>query len=145
VIFGGIAMPAANDDSVVISNGDSSVILTPAGAPNEVGFPTRIAVVAGPFRGAIVDDTVGRYGQFHRELVNLYQSLSGKAELGSYEGFSLTLTGSGTGSIKVEVIAIGSPMPKQILEYEFGFDQTYLPPIIEGIERLFLHQEEIEL
>jgi len=28
------------------------------------------------------------------------------------------------------------------LEYEFGFDQTYLPPIIKSIERLFLNEEE---
>ena len=138
LIFRDIPMPAAIEDSVVIGNGDSSVILTPAGTPNELGFPTQIAISAGPFRGTIVDDTVGRYERFHRELLDLYQSLSGTARLGSYEHFSLVLTAYHTGSIGVEVAAFGSHVPRVKVEYGFEFDQTYLPPIIESIERLFL-------
>jgi len=129
------------EDSVVISNGRWSVTLTPAGAPS-LGFPTKTDLVAGPFRGTVVDDMVGPYERFHRELVDLHKSLSGTARLGSYELFSLELTASRTGSIWIRVVSFGSHCPMVKLEYEFGFDQTYLPPIIKSIERLFLNEEE---
>jgi hypothetical protein len=138
--FRAAAMTAEIEDSVVFSDGRSSVALTPAGAPS-LGFPTKIDLVAGPFRGSIVDDTIG-YEQFYRELVDLYKSLSGTARLSSYEHFSLKLTASRTGSIWIRVVSFGNHCPMVKLEYEFGFDQTYLPPIIKSIERLFLNQRE---
>jgi hypothetical protein len=141
LIFGAISLSTQIEDSVVIGDGRSSVMLTPAGPPS-LGFPTQIAIVAGPFQGTIIDDTVGPYERFHRGLVALYQSLTGTARLGSCEGFSLELTASRTGSIWVHVVAFGSHVPGVKVEYEFGFDQTYLPPIIESVERLFLNRRQ---
>jgi hypothetical protein len=141
LIFRATSMTAEIEDSVVISDGQSGVILTPAGAPS-LGFPTKIDLVAGPFRGTVIDDTVGSYERFHSELVNLYKSLSGAARLGSYEHFSLELTASRTGSIWIQVVSFGNHCPIVKLEYGFRLDQTYLPPIIKSIERLFLNQKE---
>jgi len=131
-------MQGATDHAVEIGNGHSGVTLIRAGSRSEVGFPTRIDVVAGPFRGTVRDDTVGSYERFHGELRNLYQSLSGTARLGSLEGFALVLTAGTLGTISVNVTAIGSHVPSIRLIFEFDFDQTYLPPIIAGIEREFL-------
>src|SRR5690349_5004377 len=117
-------------DGVVISNGRCSVTLLPAGSPHEIGFPTRIEVVAGPFQGAVLDETVGRCDQFHRELVKLYETLSGTATLGSYQHFELVLAGGGAGGISVDVVIYGNHVPNIKLEFEFDLDQSYLPEII---------------
>jgi hypothetical protein len=130
-------MSAVAEESVVISNGYSGVTLTPTGPITEVGYPTRIDVIAGPFRVTVVDGTVGGFARFHRDLLDLYGSLSGSARLGSLEGFSLVITGQSLGHMLVQVVAVGSHVPRIVLEFEFEIDQTYLPPLIAGIGRLF--------
>jgi hypothetical protein len=128
------------DDSeigVVIADGRSGVRLSRAGEANELGYPTLIDVRAGPFAGSVRDDTDGDYSRFLEQLESLYRSLSGTATLGSYEGFSLSLVGSGGGGIAVSAEIIGEHVPSIRLTFEFGFDQTYLPPIIRGLRREF--------
>ena len=87
-------------DGVLISGGRSSIRLTRAGQPNELGYPTIIDVRAGPFQGSVQDDLLD-YGNFRTQLAELYASLRGEAKLGSYEGFQLNLIGNGTGGIGV--------------------------------------------
>jgi len=134
-------MSDENDKCVVISDGRSSVLLTPVG-PSSAGIPTRVDLVAGPFRGSVLDETADGYERFHRELVALYETLSGTAQLTSLEGhFSLVLTALPQGAISVTVAAVGSYVPRIRLEFEFEIDQTYLPSIIARIEQTFLDEK----
>jgi hypothetical protein len=126
-----------SDDGVLISNGRSGVRLNRAGPPNELGYPTLIDVRAGPFSGSVRDDTTGCYGTFRAQLAKLYDSLSGNAKLGSYEGFELVLIGDGRGAIGVRVEVVGEHMPPIHLTFEFAIDQTYLPAIIQQVDREF--------
>jgi len=87
---------------------------------------------------AIKDDTVGDYSAFLEQLESLYNRLSGAATLSSYEGFRLSLEGVGrTGGIGVSALIVGEHVPSIRLTFEFSFDQSYLPPIIQGIRREF--------
>jgi hypothetical protein len=131
-------MSDESDKCVVISDGRSSVILTPVGPP-AAGIPTRVDMVAGPFRGSVLDETAEGYERFHRELVALHESRAGTAQLTSLEGhFSLVLTVLPHGAISVNVAAVGSYVPRIRLEFEFEIDQAYLPAIIARIEQTFL-------
>jgi hypothetical protein len=123
---------------VVIGDGRSSIRLSRLADANELGYPTLIEVQAGPFHGAIKDDTVGDYSAFLEQLESLYNRLSGAATLSSYEGFRLSLKGVGrTGGIGVSALIVGEHVPSIRLTFEFSFDQSYLPPIIQGIRREF--------
>jgi hypothetical protein len=125
------------ENGVVIAGGRSGVRLSRVGEANELGYPTLIDVRAGPFVGSIRDDTVGAYARFRTQLRALYDKLSGTAQIGSYEGFSLVLTGDGRGGIGVSAVVIGEHIPSIRLTFEFKFDQTYLPTIIRAIEHEF--------
>ena len=87
---------AETEGGVLISNGRCSVRLTRSGEPNELGYPTIIEVRAGPFQGSVLDSAVG-YAGFREQLSALYESLLGEANIYSYEGNELVLTGNGTG------------------------------------------------
>jgi hypothetical protein len=123
-------------DGVLISGGRSSIRLTKAGPPNELGYPTIIDVRAGPFQGAVQDNLLD-YGNFRTQLAELYANLRGEAKLGSYEGFQLNLVGNGTGGIGVNVKVIGDHVAPIHLEFGFDIDQSYLPAIIEQIDTEF--------
>lgn len=123
-------------DGVLISSGRSSIRLTRAGQPNELGYPTIIDVRAGPFQGAVHDNLLD-YGNFRTQLAELYANLRGEAKLGSYEAFQLTLIGNGTGGIGVSVKVIGDHVAPIHLKYGFGIDQSYLTAIIRQIDAEF--------
>jgi hypothetical protein len=125
-----------SEHGVFISDGRSSVRLTRAGRPTEIGYPTIIEVCGGPFRGSVRDETV-QYQGFRQELESLYETLSGRAVLCSYEGFEFCLIGNGKGAIEVLVRVVGQQLPRIELSFGFTIDQTYLPPIIEQLEREF--------
>jgi hypothetical protein len=125
------------ETGVVIADECSGLRLRRVGEANELGYPTLIEVRAGPFSGCIRDDTVTGFQRFIRQLEGLYDTLSGTAELNSYDGFRLSLTGGGRGGIGVSVVAIGEHVPSIKLTFEFGFDQTYLPAIIRAVRREF--------
>ena len=125
------------ENGVVIADERSGLRLCRVGEANELGYPTLIEVRAGPFSGSIRDDTVGGFPKFIRQLETLYETLAGAAELNSYEGFRLSMTGGGLGGIGVSVVMIGEHVPSIKLTFEFGFDQTYLPGIIRAVRREF--------
>jgi hypothetical protein len=119
---------------VLISDGRSSVRLSRAGPPNELGYPTIIDVRAGPFQGSVLDKTVG-VGGFREQLAILYESLKGDAKLGSYDGFvELAITGNGSGGMEVRVKAVGDHTTPIQLTFAIYIDQSYLPAIIEQID-----------
>jgi hypothetical protein len=136
-------MSEIDADGVLIGDHRCSVRLNRVGAQTEVGVPTLINIQAGPFSGSIRDDTVGSYSGFLEQLKELHSKLSGIAKLGSYEGFSLTLTGDGRGTIRGDVKAFGGHAHPLIqLEFDFAIDQTYLPRIIRAINREFLAEDD---
>src|SRR5438552_1676299 len=124
---------AETEGGVLISNGRCSVRLTRSGEPNELGYPTIIEVRAGPFQGSVLDSAVG-YAGFREQLSALYESLLGEANIYSYEGNELVLTGNGTGGIGIRVKIIGEHVPPIQLAFAFGFDQSYLPAIIHQMD-----------
>ena len=121
---------------VLISDGRCSVRLRRAGAANELGYPTLIDVQAGPFSGSIKDDTVV-FGRFREQMSDLYNSLSGQATLGSYEGFELVLEGNRTGAISGKVTIVAEHVPLIKLTFELSTDQSYLPAIIQQLDAEF--------
>ena len=122
-----------SDSGVIIADGRCGVRLIRVGDPNELGCPTQIDVQAGPFVGSVRDDTVGPYSRFDKQLIALYDQLSGTATLTGYEGFSLVLTGDGRGAINVSVEVVGEHAPLIKLVFEYVLDQSFLPRIIRGI------------
>ena len=72
--------------------------------------------------------------EFREHLVTLYESLEGKAQLGSYGGFELDIVGDGKGGIEVRVNAVGQHVPLIKLTFVFNIDQSYLPAIIRQID-----------
>src|SRR5882762_10296140 len=121
------------DGGVLISNGRSSVRLSRAGPPNELGYPTIIDVRAGPFHGSVLDETVW-FGGFREQLATLYERLQGEAKLGSDEGFELNIIGNRSGGIEIRVKAIGEYVPLIQLTFGFDIDQSYLPAIIGQVD-----------
>jgi hypothetical protein len=107
------------DAGVAIANGRSGVRLSRVGEANEFGYPTLIEVRAGPFTGAVRDCTVGDYSIFLEHLESLHSRLVGAATLGSFEGFNLSLTGSGHGGIDASAVIVGEHVPSIRLTFEF--------------------------
>jgi hypothetical protein len=69
-------------------------------------------------------EAVGSYLSFRDQLVGLYAKLSGLANLGSYEGFALDVSGNGRGAVTVEVVVIGQHVPLIELTFAFEIDRT---------------------
>jgi hypothetical protein len=124
------------DAGVVIADGRCGLRLTRVGKVG-LSYPTLIEVRAGPFSGAVRDDTVGDYALFPEQLEALYQQLTGTAKLSSYEGFELSLEGGATGHILVNATILGEPFPSVRLTFEALIDQSYLPAIITATRREF--------
>ena len=95
----------------------------------------RIEVKAGTFTGTVRDDTLVGVATFREELERLYQNLTGTATLGSYEQFTLSATGDGRGSIRLNVEIHEHLLMK--LTFETEIDQTFLPAIIRALEAEF--------
>jgi hypothetical protein len=78
------------------------------------------------------------FRSFHRELVSLYQSLSGEAHLPrSYDNLKVSLKGDGLGHVTVQVDALADDCMDTRLSFNFRVDQTQLLDIV-AVERLFL-------
>jgi hypothetical protein len=125
------------ESGVVIAGGRSGLRLHCVGEPDDVGCPTLIEARAGPFSGAVRDDTVGPYAEFRRHLKDMYDTLSGTATLRSDDGFELVLTCNGLGAIAVSAEVVAEHVPLIRLTFEFEIDQSYLPDIIRRIAREF--------
>ncbi|SEC57583.1 hypothetical protein SAMN05444161_1676 [Rhizobiales bacterium GAS191] len=127
-----------DDDGVLIGDGQCRLRLKRAGPPDEAGYPTRIEVEAGPFRGTVTDDTVGSYPRFRDQLSRLNETLRGTARLTSREGFELALDGNGRGAVEVKVALEGGHEAPISLSFAFAIDQSHLAALITAIEREFL-------
>jgi hypothetical protein len=137
-----------NLDGVLLTDGRSRIFLhPPMPYPDGHGFHHQADVICGPFQGAIEAISYERpiaLQVFHRQLVILYRSLKGEAELpSSYENLKVSLTGDGLGhiTVRVDVREHVSAAHNVRLSFTFGIDQTHLPPAISAVERLFLRPE----
>ena len=100
----------------------------------------EIEVKGGPFTGVVRDDTLVGVAKFCTDLQTLYERLTGRAELSSYEKFKLILVGDGRGGIQALVELYGAHMPLSKLAFEMEIDQTFLPNIIRGLRSEFLEE-----
>jgi hypothetical protein len=122
------------EGGVIVADGRCGVRLHVLRPPLDSWQPVLIEARAGPFSGSIRDEFRTGLQQFAIELAALYASLSGEARLGGDEKFSLKLIGDGRGGVNgfVDINDFDSMVR---LKFEIQFDQTYLPAIIEAIQR----------
>jgi hypothetical protein len=130
-------------DGVLLTDGQSRIFLHPPEPyPDGHGYHHQVELVGGPFRGTIDASSYqgpGALRSFHQQLVALYQSLRGEAQLPqSYENLKVLLKGDGLGHISVLVTALAGDCMDVRLTLAFRVDQTRLPPIIAAVERFFL-------
>jgi hypothetical protein len=97
-----------------------------------------ISVATGGFKGRVdaalrAEDFVG----FLEQLRQLYESLKGRAEFATMEGWlSIEMIGDGRGHIVTTCELLDRPGIGNRLKFKIGMDQTFLPPIIAGLEAI---------
>jgi hypothetical protein len=127
---------------ICIGNPESTFIgIEPLGQFNTQEWGESIVQIrTGCFQGAIkfwfdLDD----FKRFHKELIELNTTLKGVANFNpTEEQFVLKLEGNGLGKISVSGIAYEMATYGSNLKFEFEIDQTYLEPIIRGVESYVL-------
>ena len=127
------------DSGVQIGDGSSYVRLFRQGERRADDRMTtaEIEVKGGPFSGVVRDDTLVGVAEFCADLQSLYDSLTGRASLNSYEKFRLRFEGNGVGGIHGLVELYGDYFPLSKLAFELEIDQTFLPEIIRGLRKEF--------
>jgi hypothetical protein len=103
----------------------------------------EIRVYAGVFEGTVADImSIGQIRGFCTELSNLYESLEGNAGLGTILGlFSVDLKGNGSGYI-LALFEIDDDFV--YLRFGIGFDQTFLPPLMDQVKRVIAAYDELK-
>ncbi len=109
---------------------------TPQPQPQGDAMRTSGELRKDPVCGTFVDEFFRSIGSFTEEVERLSEALSGEALLASLEKFSMKLAGDGHGGVWV-FVELQEFVPSLTLKFDFGFDQTYLPPIIEALRREF--------
>jgi hypothetical protein len=133
------------EDGVLLTDGQNCIFLHPPERfPDGQGYHHQVDLVAGPFRGTIdatsYESLPGGLRAFRDQLVVLHETLQGEASLsGPYDCLSISLKGDRRGHVEVQVHAAANdqPLPAQ-LSFRFAMDQTQLPEVIVGIERILL-------
>jgi hypothetical protein len=109
---------------------------------DQAWIATEVTIHASPFRGTYAADWREEFlVGFRRELSELYETLTGFAELTSdwSETLRVRFTGDGKGHVSVVATArprVGDPNAPRL---DFGLpdiDQTDLPPIIDAVDAL---------
>jgi hypothetical protein len=130
---------------VLFTDGKDSVLFHPPETYSDGhGFRHQVDIISGPFRGAIIASSYAgleALAEFRLQLQGLYESLKGEAKLpGSYENIRMSVKGDGLGHIEVSGEVAAEMFMAVRLSFRFDLDQTYLPRIIESLEKYFLHQ-----
>ena len=99
---------------------------------------TTVKVQSAAFHGLLdCSFLLGDFLAFEPRLVKLHQSLVGQAELVSTEDpFRLSLTGNGRGEISATGELADSWNDGARLLFSLTADQSYLPPVLEGLRAL---------
>jgi hypothetical protein len=128
-------VPPADVEPLSIGSGDYALALYPPPRVGE-GLQHRVDVRAGPFSGSItVYCFQSPWNDVHRELSRLRAFLTGEVATFGYEEMEISFTGDGLGHIKVNVSFQDHLLR---LSFEINLDQTQLPSILAGIDRVFL-------
>ena len=122
-------------EPLVIAAGDHGLVFhSPKPDPN--AFGERVDVKAGPFTGSFEAHCYSSPWQdVLLDLSQLLRSLKGTTRFYGYEEISVVFMGDGLGHIQAKVEIREHPLR---LSFEIELDQTHLPGIIAGIERVFL-------
>jgi hypothetical protein len=103
-----------------------------------VQFEHRIDVVAGAFRGSLNGAAYANgWTRFLDQLGSLYDSLTGTASLGGYENVEIEMKGDGLGHFTVSGVVTDDHVRPIRLQFSIILDQTQLPRIRAGTERVF--------
>ena len=135
-------MGELGDDSVVISDGISRLILSRVGdADSEYPpccYPTRLEVSSGVF-SATVEGLSWSYSTLCERLGELHKTLKGSVRFEFWnESYSITFSGNGIGPIAMIVEIRDSRPSGTVLTVPMSIDQSYLPTIISQIREVFL-------
>ncbi len=103
----------------------------------------EIRVAVGRFKGRVdaalrAEDFVG----FLEEVRQLQKSLNGRADFTTLEGWlSVEMIGDGRGHLTVNCTLLDQPGIGNRLMFKLNMDQTHLPTVIAGLERIVsVHQ-----
>ncbi|RVU38642.1 hypothetical protein EOI86_05035 [Hwanghaeella grinnelliae] len=133
-------MDGKTDSGVQIGAGSFFVRLSRRNEPSADNGSSlaEIEVKAGPFTGLVADDVLFGVAEFCSDLQSLYDRLTGRATLRSYEKFELMAEGNGRGAIHGLVELYGCHDPLSKLTFELDVDQTFLPDLIRSLRKEFL-------
>jgi hypothetical protein len=130
-----------DEDGVTIFDGHTRLAIVPRGEA-ELGYACQVQIVSGQLSATV--EAVARIdANFRQSLKQLHASLKGEAEIMFWsEEHLITIRGDGTG--RIEVVANlyeWNPWVAR-LTAKILLDQSYLPTIIQGIERHFPQQPQ---
>ena len=96
------------------------------------------SVHVGGFDGLIgAEIRTDEFRKFRDELALLYQNLDGEARLYVLQGWvDLTFRGDGLGHVEVRGTVTDYPGIGNVLKFELGIDQTFLPDLISQLDNL---------
>jgi hypothetical protein len=97
----------------------------------------EVEVVAGGFRGLVTGDLrTDELAIFHEQLSRLQESLRGKAEFATMERWLfIRVVGDGRGHMRFECELRDEPGMGNTLMCEFGYDQTFVPPMLTQLRQ----------
>lgn len=124
--------------ALIIEEGISRITIESIG-PVGLGFPTRMSITSGPFT-AVTEADAKDFTAFREALASLHKNLFGEAVL-DFWGVEdvMVLSGDGRGGITVHITVTDGRVPcAASLTVKMLVDQSYLPDIIQSIDRIFL-------
>ena len=97
----------------------------------------KVSVEAGGFRGMVTGQLrAEELASFQTDMEKLYRSLSGSVKFSTMENWmSLEITGDGKGLIACAGRVADEYGHGNLLNFYLSFDQTYLPEILNDLQR----------
>ncbi len=128
------------DVLIGVENGEHVLIrLFGGGDPNDYWWISgEVSISAGAFSGSFpASFRSPDFPPFREQLETLFKTLEGIATFTTLEGqLELEFRGDGLGHIVVTGTARDNAGTGNLLNFETGFDQTYLPAIVAALKRV---------
>ena len=98
----------------------------------------EVRVSVGGFRAQVEGNLrAEEFVRFREELASLYDNLSGTASFKTMEEWlSVEISGDGRGHMIAECVAMDRPGWGNSLHFWLGFDQTYMPDMLEQLDKI---------
>jgi hypothetical protein len=98
----------------------------------------ELQIAAGAFSGRLrADLRSDEFQSFSEELESLARTLEGTAAFSTLDGqLAFSLTGDGTGRVRVTGEAIDAAETGNRLQFRFDIDRQQMPPICEALDHL---------